>query len=549
MSGGFGANEGVIGEDSWFSVIFAHAAQGNLTGGVLVRSPAGDAAVFFRDGRPVHAAGTGFTSHHLGTILVQMGACQAAQVDAAVAKQSEHPDPPLLGTLLVADAGVNPADVKRAIQRQNEARFAHLFSWGEGSWTAAPGENARIREVGVVTQTWPIFFAGLAGAPDKELRGVSDRLLGKAVQLKGGTLGLVDYEPGKLEKKLIDYLEKPRKPDQLERALKNRRGVRGFLRALELLDRLKILPAAQGIAIPKASLVSMDLPGAEHFKAAANQAKASRPSSEPVHPPEPRAPARPSPPKKHPMVDEVEAAHAGLKDKNHFELLDANDKTTSSELRKKFTDLAKKFHPDALPSDIAPDVAAKAREISAAINEAYQTLSNEEKRAHYMVLLADHRIRGDLRKVEKVRDAEMKAKMGAVMLRKKDYKGARDLFRFAMEMDPETALYKAHYAWSVFADPKNDRTKALDEAYPLVKEALAQNKDDAAIHYYMGQLSKAMAKDKEALSHFKQVLRLDRNHADAKREVRLIEMRESKRKDTGSKGPKSNPLSRLFKKS
>lgn len=545
-----GASQGVIGEDSWFSEIYARAALGSLTGGVLVRSAEGDAAIFFRDGRPVHAAGTGFTSHHLGTLLVEMGACQTAQVEAAVATQAQSPDGTLLGTLLVRDAGVNPADVKRAVQAQNEARFAQLFGWTNGDWTSAPGENARIRDVGVVTPTWPLFFRSLeTHAPDKELRALSDRLLGRAIQLRGGSLGVTDYEPNKLEAKLMSYLGKPRKPDQLERALKKRRQVRGFVRALELLDRLTVMPAAKGIAIPKASLVSMDLPGAESFKATATR---SRPSESPVVDAEPDASAaraRPAAkPKPHPIVADVEIWYASLDEKNHFELLDANDKTTPAELRKKFTALAKKFHPDALPAQMDDDTAAKAREISAALNEAYQTLSSEEKRAEYMVLLADHRIRGDVRRAEKVKDAEMKAKMGAVMLRKKDYKGARDFYRFAMEMDPETAVYKAHFAWAVFADPKNDRATALEEAYPLVQEAHAKNPKDAEVLYYLGQLEKARGKDAAALDMFKRVLRIDRAHADAKREARLIEMRQSKREEE-SKAKSGNPLSRLFRKS
>lgn len=539
--------QGQIGEDAWFSEIYVRAARGGMTGGVLVQSARGDAAVFFRDGRPVHAAGAGFTTHHLGGVLVEMGACTQDALEAAVAKQAESPNPPLLGALLVADAGVSPADVKRAVQQQNEARFAQLFSWSEGSFTSAPGENARIRDVGVVTAAWPLFFRGLQeNAADAELRALADRLLGKAIQLKGGALGLADYEPTKLEKKLLGYLEKPRKPDQLERALKKRRPVRGFVRALELLDRLTVLPAGKGIAIPKASLVSMDLPGAEHFKAAATgrrgnggqsveTAQAPRADSTPPLPPK----------KKHPIIAEVEKLHAALGEKNHFELLGATEKTEPAELRRLFTTLAKKYHPDAFPTEVEEKVATKAREISAALNEAYQTLTNEERRAEYVRLLADDRIKGDVRKAERIREAEMNAKKGAVVLRKRDYKQARDFYRLAMELDPDTPDHKARYAWAVFADPTQDRKKALEEALPLVQAALTAKKEDPTLHYYMAQLEKARGNEKVATKHFRVVLKLDRNHADARRELRLLEMRDSK-KSSDKKG--SLPFSRFFRK-
>ena len=541
--------QGELGEGKWFSDLFISAVQARLTGGILVEGLLGAAAVFFREGLPVHAAGAAFTTDYLGATLVQMGACSEAQVEAAVAKQAEAAEPPLLGAILTAEAGVGPADVKRAIQKQNVARIQTLFGWGEGRWQAAPGENARIRDLGVPTPAWSIFFSGLAThASDGELRQVADGLLGRAVQLRGGTLGLPDYELSHPERKLVHYLDKPRKPDHLERALKNRKQVRGFLRAAELLERLIVLPAAKAITIPKASLVnSQDLPGAEALLAsveAARQAEAA--PTRGVDAPE-RRPA-PAPAKVHPIVKEVEALHAAMKDKNHFELLGADNKTPPAELRKLFTVLAKKYHPDAFPSEVAAEVATKTREIQARLNDAYQTLSSEDKRKEYMVLLADKRIRGDMKRVEKVREAELKAKMGAVMLRKKEYRQARDFFRLAMEMDPETAEYKAHYAWAIFANPETDREVALQEALPLVREALAKEGASSTIQFYMGQLHKAMNKDKEALHHFRQALKLDPKNADAQREARLLEMREQKRKEDGKFGGKSGLVSRLFKR-
>ncbi|MCB9646527.1 MAG: J domain-containing protein [Deltaproteobacteria bacterium] len=540
--------QGELGEGTWFSELFLSAVQSRLTGGILVEGLMGAAAVFFREGLPVHAAGAAFTTHFLGSILVEMGACQQAHVDDAVAKQGAAAEAPVLGAILVADAGVSPADVKRAIQRQNVARLQTLFSWGEGRWQAAPGENARIRDLGVPTPAWGIFFEGLTQAADGELRELADGLLGRAVQLRGGTLGVPDHEPGAAEKKLIQYLEKPRKPDHLERAMNNRRQVRGFLRAAQMLERLTVHPAAKAIAIPKASLVkTTDLPGAEALMAAvesARQAEAAPPPSRNASAP-PRAPAAP---KVHPIVKEVEALHAAIKTQNHFELLGADDKTSPADLRKLFTALAKKYHPDAFPSEVAAEVATKAREITARLNEAYQTLTNDEKKKEYMRLLADKRIRGDVKKVEKVRDAETKAQMGTVMLRKKEFRQAREFFKSAMELDPETAEYKAHYAWAIYVNPATDRDKAVQEALPILKEALAQEGKSAAIHFYVGQIQKSLGNEKDALFHFRAAVSLDPKHGEALREVRLLDLRDQKKKDDPKGSGKNGLVSRLFKR-
>lgn len=538
------SNIGTFGETDWFSGVYLSAVQCKFTGGVLVKSSVGEAAVFFREGQPVHAAGSGFSSGYLGSLLVEMSACTQADVDAAVAVQDSEAQPRPIGAILVANANTNPADVKRAIQKQNEQRFAQIFGWPDGSWQAAPGDNTRIRELGVATAAWPTFFRALeATLTDAELRGIASRLLGRAVQLRGGHLGISEYDPTRLERKMLSYLEKPRKPDHLERALKKRKAVRGFLRGLELLERLKVVSVAKAVPIPKVTLTTLDLPGAE----AAQAIVKARATSDVQRTAKPAAPKPTPKTSTAPIVKEVQALYDQLDDKNYFELLGAGDKTTHAELRKLFTALAKKYHPDALPSDVDEKTAKKAETISATLNQAYRTLSHEKERADYLLILSDVRIKGDFKRVEKVREAEMKAKMGGVMLNKREFRQARDFFKRARELDPATPEYTAQFGWATFADPNRDRAAALEEALPLIRDALAGDGKNPTIHYYMGQILKTQGDTKNALHHFKQALRLDAKHTDAEREVRLLELRQNKQKSDGDSG--SSRLSRLFKRS
>ncbi len=540
------SNTGTFGEADWFSGVYVSAVQCKFTGGVLVKGALGDAAVFFREGQPVHAAGSAFSSGFLGSLLVEMNACSRADVDAAIALQATETEPRPIGAILVADAGINPADIKRAVQKQNEGRFAELFSWPDGSWQAAPGDNSRIRDLGVATPAWPIFFGALeATVTDQELRAMANRLLGRSVSLRGGHLGISEFDTNRLQKKLLTYLEKPRKPDHLERALKKRKAVRGFLRGLELLERLNVLAVAKAVPIPKVTLTTLDLPGAENAKAAAKARRATSDLDKKTK----AATSKPTPPRKStsPIIKEVNALHDQLDDKNYFELLGATEKTTHAELRKLFTALAKKYHPDALPSDLDKVTSKRAEKIAATLNEAYRTLSHDTERAEYLVILSDVRIKGDFKRVEKVREAEMKAKMGQVMLNKREYPQARDFFKRALELDPATYEYSAHYGWAIFADPNRDRTAALDEALPLIREALANDGKNATIHYYMGQMLKSQSDTKNALHHFRQALKIDSQHTDAEREIRLLDLRETKQKteETGA----ASRLSRLFKRS
>lgn len=526
------ATSGKFGEGTRFSDLFYAAVRTRFTGGVLVQSGEVSRTVFFKNGAPVHAGGAGFAGHYLGQILVKEKKCPQGAVDAALAEQQGR-DTVLLGTLLVASAGIAPEDVQRAVRTQTAQRVTEVMHVEDATYQAAPGEDPRIRTLGVAVEGWPTFFAALErGATDAELRTLSNDLLGQAVRANAKRLPQ-DFTPTEQQARLLHYLEKPRKPDQLERALKDRRFVRGFLRGLDMFGVLERVPAKQGIPIPKATL----LKGQMGYAAPEPTPRAATPR-----------PATPVPKANtnHPIVKEVEALHAKMKNLNHFELIGATDKTEPSQLRSLFTTLVKQYHPDAFPHDAPETSKVKAREVCAALNDAYQTLTDDEARAHYIALLADDRIKGDARKAELIREAEMKSQMGVVMLKKREYQKAREFFKFAMEADDSSGAYRAFFAWAMFGDPKFDRKEALEKAYPLLLEALKRAPNDVNVHYYLAQVLKAKDKPTEAMHHFKEALRADPQHTDAVRELRLLKLRKDKEK---AGGKERSALSKLFKRS
>jgi curved DNA-binding protein len=66
-----------------------------------------------------------------------------------------------------------------------------------------------------------------------------------------------------------------------------------------------------------------------------------------------------------------------MKYKNYYEILGVNRKTSKEDIKLSFRKLAKKYHPDANKDDTSSDTIFKD------INEAYDTLMNEEKRKKY----------------------------------------------------------------------------------------------------------------------------------------------------------------------
>lgn len=519
---------GEIGKDVFFSDLYAAATSTRFTGAILVRAPK-EQAVFFRGGVPVHASGPGFEGNHLGDLLMKSGDLTAEALNAALDKQERaQGQRPLLGLLLMADAGVQRDAIKRAMIAQTEARTLSMFGIADGTWQSGDGENARVKEIGVPASSPSLLLNGIKQhASDDELRAMSDALLGRAVQLVSGAMPELGFEEA--DKQVLRYLEKPRKPDQLERAVNNRRSVRAMLRVLSLMDKLKLSSAASAIPLSKKpSTSTQDIRPTGDIRSTGDLEMTPTPRSS--------VPNTPTPPPQKPrfdpaLINEARALHAELENKTHFEILGVTEATNAAELRKAFTALQKRFHPDAFIGITDEEVLQIVRELSARMNEAYSTLTNEKTRAEYISLLGG-RFKGDARKQDRSRDADVKHQMGLVMLKKREYQKARELFNLAMQFDPEQGEYKASMAWAIFADPKTERGEANAKAYALLLEALRTH-PTSMVHYYQGQVLKARNQNDEALYHFKRSTELDPKNAEAAREFRLISSRKGKSKEPG----------------
>jgi len=536
---------GELGKRVFVSDLLGAALQSSFTGTLRLERPDGPFSVELKGGRP--AAVLGGDQDRVGELLARGGHLRQSELGRALERQGEDGEA-LLGALLVQDAGVEPDEVKRAVQAQTRARLGKALAWTEGSWTAQAGASADPRNIGVPQELMALLIEQFpTHASDAELKSFVRGLLGKSVRLRPGGGGAVGQSAKGAAAKLVHYLEKPRKPDQLERAISDRRGVRVLLKLLHLNGRLQLEPLAKAIPIPQATLlkgqatVSFVVPAGGENEPPPDSPPPAAAAAVPEGPP----PDEPSPATRK-LMAKIDEMHAKLAKMDHFEVLGVKREAEPSEIRDAFRSLAKTYHPDALGAGVSESQAARAREVAARINEAHQTLSNEKARAEYVAMLADERIKGDARKVEQVRDAELKSKMGVVMMRKRDFAEARRLFKEAMTRDEVTVLYKAQFAHAMHADARFDRQEAFEKGYPLMLDALKSLGDSHAdVNLWAGQMLKEQERLKEAMHYFKQAARLDKNNAEAKTEVRLLESR--LKREAGAKKD-GGGLSKFFKR-
>lgn len=542
--------EGELGRKQFVSDLLASAVQQQFTGSVAVADDQDrQLSILFREGRPVHAAGTLAPDFRLGELLMRKGSAQRSQIASALTQlESLVGAKPLSGALLVKE-GLDPDEVKRAVQEQTRLRIRSVFGLTAGLWKVAPGENARMREVGVRSDPVPMLLEDLPQTiSDRELKWAADQWLGRSVQIRAGGPGpLFQSNLDPALPTVLRYLEKPRKPDQVERAVGNRRVVRLALRLLELLGRLEGHPMGKAVPIPKATLLKGQ--GFSGYGTGSLPATEDAPAAPPPEKAPPREPEQPLDPEMKALFEEIRRRHREMAEQNHFEVLGVGQEAKSAEVRQAFTALAQRLHPDKLGSRLSEEAATVARELFARLNEANRVLGSDEARAAYMALLGDHRIRGDARRADLVRDAETKAQMGVVLLRKREFQKAREMFAYCVEADPVTPSYKAQLAFAMYADRKFDRDEAFEKGYALLLEALqGAGEGDAMVHHYTGLLLKERNRNKEALHHFQQAARIAPKNVEHKREVRLLEGRLAKDQKDDGKKQQTGGLGRFFKR-
>lgn len=538
--------KGRFGEEVFFSDLFGSAFVSSYTGAIFVKTADASAEVYFRKGAPIHARGSLFKNDRLGELLLAQGTVNEAALGVALARQEREPSAGLLlGALLSEARAVELPVVQMALKAQLAGRIQQLFTLSVGSFTTELGTFGPIDKVAMAQEPLPLLSACLYKASsEKELTKMADGLLGQAVKSSANAertaaLGV----PSEALARALHLLDRPRKPEQLERHLKDRRAVRATLKALRVVGALELLPGSEGRPIidKKTAEEAVLRSQAQSGTRDASGVKGAAPSA--VNIPKARAASR----KDSPLAKEIRELSESVGDQNFFELFDyeVGESVDAAELRKRFSTVAKKFHPDTINRTESEEIQTLARDLLARYNDAYATLSDEKKRAEYQTALLRGEVPADESQKAKAGVAKTKFDMALVMVKKKDYKKARELLKMATSMDPNQGLYKCHYGWAFWIDPEVDRETAVKRARELIQAGIEQNPKVAISQYYWGVLLKHDGKLKEAKKAFTIASKMDPKLTDAERELRLMEMRSNKQ--TGEKEEKKGLLSRLLK--
>jgi curved DNA-binding protein CbpA len=183
-----------------------------------------------------------------------------------------------------------------------------------------------------------------------------------------------------------------------------------------------------------------------------------------------------------------------------------------------FLSLARQFHPDLFAGPAMADMQETVRGFFAAVNEAYQVLSDDKRRAEHAAALRS----GQATSPQRSDAAKVDYQKGEACLRTRDYARARGFLESAVRADPRPE-YQAALGMSFAVDAAG---KDLDRARTLINAALTVQGNDR-IHFAAGMVAREEGNQGEAERQFRAAVNSNPRNTDALRELRSLEGRRS----------------------
>jgi DnaJ family protein C protein 7 len=247
---------------------------------------------------------------------------------------------------------------------------------------------------------------------------------------------------------------------------------------------------------------------------------------------------------------------------DHFALLGLETSASKAEVQKAYFSLAKQVHPDRMARVELGDMSDGASRLFQRVSEAYNVLIDANAREKYQVEFEAKGAAGEaMRSTQELIDqdpddpgvtereaAKIFYHRGTMLMKKGGFDDAERLLRRAYEADSENPRYTLRLGWAVYQNGDRARDERLKEAQKHLEKALELDGENPEAHYYMARIFKDVGDTKACKKHLEKAVSLRDNYIEAKRELRLLEMR-ARSGGGGSKGRKKGAGKKDAKKS
>ena len=220
------------------------------------------------------------------------------------------------------------------------------------------------------------------------------------------------------------------------------------------------------------------------------------------------------------MLDDVENPL------NYFAFLGVPEDASTEMIQRAYFDLAKQIHPDRLDRLGLGDVKAEAGAIFQAITKAHEALSDIQQRLIHLKMVENTKEGGSQSSPED--EAKILSHRGQFMLKRSEYAQAEDFLRRSVERVPDDVPTRIDLAWAIFHNPENEPGERMEQAKQIIDDLMRSAKGNARTNFLLAQYYKYKKEPLRQKKYLDASISMDPNLTEAKREVRLMEMRRKK---------------------
>jgi len=250
----------------------------------------------------------------------------------------------------------------------------------------------------------------------------------------------------------------------------------------------------------------------------------------------------------------IEEKHVHATNKDYFAILGVSMDAERAEIQKAYFELARQVHPDRLRKQKIEDLVDKSTEVFKVLSDAYNLLINPQMKAAYIEKMGEHvaatgKVMGA--ESDRVEMAKIFHHKGLLLLKRHDYAQAEEFFRKSREQDPENPVYALRLGCAVLSNTNREDKERLSQAKGFLAEAVEKDETNAEAHYHLALYYKQAGNVVLCRKHLNSAIGHRDHFIEAKRELRLLEMRARNKSDADDAPKKSKggfSLSRLFGK-
>jgi tetratricopeptide (TPR) repeat protein len=190
------------------------------------------------------------------------------------------------------------------------------------------------------------------------------------------------------------------------------------------------------------------------------------------------------------LREDIETLSAGLGKLSHYAVLGLDEGASTAEIKKAYFKAAKRYHPDSLARKGLAGLEDKAARVFGRVSEAFEVLTNPDKRAAY-----DRGASGEPEiDTARLAQAETSYRKGEILLKMGNFQGALEYLRPAVELWPDEPAYQSALGWALYKQPSADATSAR----PHLEFAHHHAPDDAITMFRLGMVLRALGENQTA---------------------------------------------------